>query len=382
MISRNSDFEATFSLYRILLSILLSFFIAVLLFFIGLACSHKSTHRRTELNIVTNPEIFRDFLDETSEQVLPLQLRTTSVSDGFALLVGVEDANVSIANFSKLNFPAKEIELMRDCLSESGYRVKTLVNEEATRSNILEWIKHIASLKGRNRFLFYYTGHGTIYGINPVKNKSGEIDGIYNFFDKNADDKIIKKLIEMIYGPLGCNPPFDQLPKKAKHRINQSFFLIPYQPPVGNDTGPFEQFHELVGYDEIADSLSNASFPEKIIMIDACSAGLPKQPIFSPLPSYFYNIQRQSYAFFTLISENEKMKIFENQFTPIVALGLAGAADDYGNGDGTITAFELINFANVFWDSSYENRGLQFNQLSHMIFGTYDIPITVISNGG
>lgn len=341
-----------------------------------LGCTVAS-HDKLRINPRNEATAKRQFLVETARQILEPPLKSTSVSDGFALLVGVEDANVSIKGFQTLRYPSEEVKRMRECLETSGYRVKTLINEQATRQNILRWVRFFSNLRGRNRLFFYYTGHGTIYGKEAVTQHKTEITGIYPHLVPEAWVDIEGRLIESIYSPLGTHPPPKSLPDQVVDRINRSFFLMPYQPPVGIDTGPFHKFRELVGYDEIAAIISKSSSTEKILIIDACSAGLPKSPIFNPLPAYSHDIQRQGYAFLTVINANENMKIYENVFTPVIVSGLQGNADLSGNRDGVVSVFELIRYANAHWSRTQLSYGIRPNQMSHMLFGSTDIPVTI-----
>jgi hypothetical protein len=324
-------------------------------------------------------QALRGFLESTNQQVLPSQLKNTNVSDGFALLVGVADTNVRIPEYPKLRYPEKEVKLMRKYLRASGYRVKTLLNGEATRHNILRWLIALSRIGGKNRFIFYYTGHGTIFGKNPIKYKKEDVQGIFLHLHREARRKIEQCLTEAIYEPLGVKPlPTESIPSQVKERISRSFFLLPYQPPRKDDTGPFAKFREMVGYDEIAAILaSNSENPEKIVMIDACQAGFPKPPIFNPLSKYSPRIQRQSFVFLSLITPDEQMKIGENVFTPVMASAVKGRADT--SGDGIVTAFELVSYANRRWRKLLTSWGIQLNQMNHMIFGSDDIPITVVS---
>ena len=139
-------------------------------------CGFQTLPPSTEYKL--NDQALRGFLEDTNQQVLPSQLKNTNVSDGFALLVGVADTNTRLSGFPKLRYPEKEVKLMRKCLRASGYRVKTLLNSEATRHNILQWLIALSRICGKNRFIFYYTGHGTIYGKIPFKYKNGYVQGI------------------------------------------------------------------------------------------------------------------------------------------------------------------------------------------------------------
>jgi hypothetical protein len=315
------------------------------------------------------------FLQQTRGQVLDRRLRSASISDGFALLVGVADTNVRHENFEVLRYSAMEVERMRACLHACGYRVKTLVNEDATYDNIIHWLKFFAGLHGRHKLLFYYSGHGTIYGEVILDGKP--VHGIDTRLTPDAWDCIEKRLIESIYAPLGAPPPSRPWPPTVSERVNRSFFLLPFQSPRDGDPGPFNKFQKLVGYDEIAAILAKSGAAEKIVIIDACSAGLPKAPIFTPLPHYSYDLQRQGFTFLTLISADEELKIREGQFTPVVASGLGGEADHVGDNDKIITTFELIRYANAQWRSLMGPYGMRWNQMNHMIFGSADIPLTV-----
>jgi hypothetical protein len=364
-----------------------SYLITLLILF----CFHKISHAdcgfptlpsSTEYKL--SDQALRGFLESTNQQVLPSPLKNTNVSDGFALLVGVADTNVRLPEFPKLRYPEKEVKLMRKYLRASGYRVKTLLNSEATRHNILQWLIALSRIGGKNRFIFYYTGHGAIYGKIPVKYKKEYVQGIFPYLDQDARSKIEQCLTKAIYEPLGLEPfPPESIPSQVWERINRSFFLLPYQQPSRkDDTGPFDEFQELVGYDEIAAILaSNSENPEKIVMIDACSAGFPKPPIFNPLPKYSPRIQRQGFVFLSLITPDEQMKIYENVFTPVMASAIMGGADTSGDGDGIVTAFELVSYANRLWRKLQTSWGIQPNQMNHMIFGSDDIPITVSSKG-
>lgn len=323
----------------------------------------------------------KDFLRLTRGQVLPAELKSGSVSDGFALLVGVATTNVSIEGFERLRFPEQEVEGMYRCLSASGYRVKPLLNETATRDNILKWLNFFSNLGGRNRLLFYYTGHGTIYGKQIVHLNGTRVTGIYPHLEPTAWADIENRLVDAIYSPLDSRPPPAPLPRTVNDRIDRSFFLLPYQPAKGADSGPFHKFYQVVGYDEIAAIFARSTATEKVIIIDACSAGLPKPPIFNPLPSYVYDIQRQGFVFFTLISPDEGIKIPENQFTPVIEPGLWGEADLEGDRNGIVTAFELIRHGNVRWRHRVGAYGMRPNQMNHMIFGSADIPITMTNKG-
>jgi hypothetical protein len=315
-------------------------------------------------------QALRGFLESTNQQVLPSPLKNSNVSDGYALLVGVADTNACLSDFPKLRYPEKEVKLMRKYLRASGYRVKTLLNGEATRHNILQWLIALSGIGGKNRFIFYYTGHGTIFSkILPYLNHQE---------DKS---KIVQCLTNAFYEPLGVKSlPSESIPSRVWERINRSFFLLPYQHNRKDDAGPLDEFRELVGYDEIAAILaSNSETPEKIVMIDACSAGFPKPPIFNPLPVYSPRIQRQSFVFLSLINADEQMKIIEDVFTPVMASAIKGNADT--SGDGIVTAFELVTYANRKWRPLQTSWGIQPNQMNHMIFGSDDIPITVVSKG-
>ena len=321
---------------------------------------------------------YRKFLNSTSESILDERLQATPTSQGYALLIGIDSANVDIADFQRLRFPCREAKLLANVLRQSGYRVKTLINEQATRENILQWFKFIVCLSGRHRILFYYSGHGTIYGNHPIEANGGLITGIYSSLESSLWKTIETRFIELLDFPNQNVLEIKDLPKKYVERLNQSFFLIPYQEDRVDNPGLYRKFHSLVGYDELAHILSTSKSPEKMFIIDACSASMPKNPIFDPLPVYAYELQRQGYMFFSLIKKNEKMEVIDGEFTPIIAEGLKGAADRAGNQDGVVTAFELIKFANTLWQSILQTWGVRHNRMNFILYGSDDFPLTVV----
>jgi hypothetical protein len=327
-------------------------------------------------NRLDHPE-YRKFLNSISESILDERLQATPTFQGYALLIGIDSANVDIADFQRLQFPSREAKLLANVLQQSGYRVKTLINEQATRENILKWFKFIVCLSGRHRIFFYYSGHGTIYGKYPIEENGNLITGIYPFLEQQLWETIETRFMESLDFP-NQNALELELTKKYVERLNQSFFLIPYQEDRDDNHGPYQKFHSLVGYDELADILSTSKSPEKMFIIDACSASMPKNPIFDPLPVYAYELQRQGYMFFSLIKKNEKMEVIDGEFTPIIAEGLKGAADRAGDQDGVVTAFELIKFANTLWKSILQTWGVRHNRMNFILYGSDDFPLTIV----
>ena len=87
---------------------------------------------------------------------------TPLLAERYAVLVGV---GKYLNGIHPLDGPVFDVEAMRDMLLRNGYSgssIKTLLNENGTRSKILEMLKtSVGALKPGDHLLFYYGGHGT-----------------------------------------------------------------------------------------------------------------------------------------------------------------------------------------------------------------------------
>lgn len=83
----------------------------------------------------------------------------------YALVVGIDRYKTS--NFSVLDYAVKDARAIEEFLRKQDFRVDTLYNERATKVEILKLLLNIIApkLEAKDRFLFFFSGHGEIETI-------------------------------------------------------------------------------------------------------------------------------------------------------------------------------------------------------------------------
>jgi uncharacterized caspase-like protein len=97
-------------------------------------------------------------------------IRQASVSDlqpyyskSWAIVIGVDKYPTGDYSTPNLRFAVSDAKRVAKKFEELGFKVNTLLDEEATRRNILQLLEDIGTKKATNndRILFYFAGHGT-----------------------------------------------------------------------------------------------------------------------------------------------------------------------------------------------------------------------------
>lgn len=90
----------------------------------------------------------------------PVDQGDVAGGDFYALIIGIDDYT---APLPKLKTAVNDAQSVANLLSTKyGFRVTTLLNQDATRDNILKAITHFRkSLAENDSFLIYYAGHGS-----------------------------------------------------------------------------------------------------------------------------------------------------------------------------------------------------------------------------
>ena len=92
-----------------------------------------------------------------------------------ALLVGISKYDIALTGYQWNNINgANDVKLLKPILKSKGFKVSTLINEQATHNNIIDGInKLIATSKNGDIVYFHFSGHG-----QPVEDINGdEADG-------------------------------------------------------------------------------------------------------------------------------------------------------------------------------------------------------------
>lgn len=117
-------------------------------------------------------------------------------TQGFAIVVGVSEYSEQ-SGLAKLRYAAKDATEVSIALEASGYQVRTLLNENATRSLVRKAVRDLkVSAASSDQVLFYFSGHGfqdgdrnvlATYGVAaedigsdglPVNELIAELDGM------------------------------------------------------------------------------------------------------------------------------------------------------------------------------------------------------------
>jgi uncharacterized caspase-like protein len=126
--------------------------------------------------------------DKTNEGGDTLEIVNRPVRDKWALIIGISDFQDKSLN---LHYPAKDARDFSDFLVKEGNfakdHVKLLVNQDATRANILsalgdKWLPHVANPD--DLVLIYISSHGSssdmdVGGINYLLAYDSQVDNLY-----------------------------------------------------------------------------------------------------------------------------------------------------------------------------------------------------------
>lgn len=282
---------------------------------------------------------WRQFSDDTTNRVLDERLRSHKETlFGYALVVGINEYGQKGSETIKLRnlkHPKREALEMKSILETCGYRVKLLVDQEATKEAILQWITLISEKCGKEKFLFYFSGHGTVYETKRKQSFSG-----------NELNDLASKSI---------------------------FSLVPHQPPPLPSSEPSSI--SLISFDEIMNILKQSSSPEKLFFIDACLAKENWACPSYPLPVYLSQLETQGFFFLSLFKEQN----LDGEFSPVILDALRGRADASGGGnnDGVVSMFETITYVNEGLKKIYLNFGIKENRVKYICYGNGDLPITI-----
>lgn len=292
-----------------------------------------------KLTIDCNKQHFKIFFDNHLA-VLNEKLRPHLKGRAYALVIGINSYNLGKA--WELNHPVAEAKRMKKILNASGYTVKILTDQEATRENILDWLNCFACVGSiADRILIYYSGHGTTQQIYiPCEERKSLQLGTLN----NAHIEI------------------------------KDFCIIPYQE---NNFGRKNPYDSVVGNREIAQILEKSLFSEKILIIDACHAREKSSVAFNPVPIYAYDLQRQGYVYLCMFKDKNR----DGEFSPIIFRALEGEANRHpANDDDTVSMFELITFINKTLRNKLQKGGATDNTIKYIMYGSGDIPLTIINS--
>jgi len=94
---------------------------------------------------------------------------TTLWAEKYALIVGVNDVHGENALYTDI-----DLKIISKLLKKSGFKITQLRGRDASLKKVREKFKSFYSLRSKDTFLFYYTGHGArMQGVNsnePVDN--------------------------------------------------------------------------------------------------------------------------------------------------------------------------------------------------------------------
>ena len=292
-----------------------------------------------------------EFREYSDNMILYPKLRAHPEGRGYALVIGINEDNYKMTK--TLSKSKDEANQMKQILEASGYAVKILIDDEATKQNILGWVTFLGDISRiGDTMIIYYSGHGT-----TLKGRYTEL-GSY------------------VRSEYSCKPFGNSTSKEEYSYLKEilyDFYVIPYQ---GSD--PVEKLYSLVGSHELSRVLKKSKFSVKVVLLDACSAhGTIIHPP-SPASVYHYELKRQGYLFSCMLKET----IWEGEFSPLIFEGLEGSADSdtdrrIGNGDGFVSMFELINFVDNRWKAIYRRAGLVHQGITSTIYCAGDILLTV-----
>lgn len=301
------------------------------------------------LSIDCNEKRFRQFIDRTPNfgGVLPRRIRSDPMSRGYALVIGINKSNCK--KVPNLECPVGEANRVKEILEQNRYSVKILTDEtdeKATKQNILDWLKFFVSISGiSDSILIYYSGHGCTF-------EEIEKSLTYN----------LKSSIRNEYND----------------KLKKSFFVVPYHESGPGQSGPFERINSLIGNKDIVAILSKSNASQKLQIIDACFANEISEYVFSPVPLYSYELQRQGYLFLCMFNELNE----DGKFSPLIFNALEGAADKRtGNNDGIVSMFELISYIDVRVKDEKGPAGAVDNRIKYIIYGSGDIPLALTNRG-
>lgn len=264
-------------------------------------------------NNQSKQERYDQFLKYAEEKNLPPKLRVHPESQGYGLVIGIEDDNYS--RTKKLKKPKEEAGRMREILDSSGYAVCPLINEKARKKDIIDWLNFFREISEvKDKFIFYYSGHGG--------------------------------------------------------SIKDEFYIIPYLEGKEEKDVNVAKF---LGSQEILKELKKAKFSIVVMIIDACSAF--NSPLLPPsiTTDYFYNLEQQAFLF----SCNTTPVNYEGDFSNIIFNALTGVnASNYSDKD-VVTAFEFIDYVDKNWKKFLRLFGMGENTVKNMIYCGGDFALTV-----
>jgi len=140
-------------------------------------------------------------------------------AERYAVLIGV---GKYLNGIHGLEGPAFDVAAVRDMLAHDGYNasaVTVLLNEQATRSKIVETLRAaVSKLKAGDHLLFYYSGHGTSAfdkGLQWLSPEIGPDSGGLSTYDLSLSS-LPQAVDTLVIGRRDLRPILAQVPEGAQ----------------------------------------------------------------------------------------------------------------------------------------------------------------------
>jgi len=232
--------------------------------------------------------------------------RPAGTAGFYAVVVGVSEYP-EVSGLAKLQFAAKDARDISSALMNAGYKVRTLLNENATRSFILKTLGDLASagLTKEDQVLFYFSGHGfnkdgrnvlATYGVTTtdMATQGLSVEEVLTELDRmsigNRGAIIDACRSKPIQGEKsGVTPTFQALPKTENTAV--LFSTTPGEASFEDEKAQQGLFtrHLLEGLNGAAAGTSGqltfdslAGYVEKAVRGEAFSSGRRQSPSYVP----------------------------------------------------------------------------------------------------